>query len=329
MYPGWHILPLQPSRPWIPPLLVKFDGDSGSRYEILITDLTRVWSETLDRRQIIKRALVERTSIDPSEGPSQLKILIEKIQETLTGEVGSSLKFIHNGQSAHLELRVLRHLPPPLKALQWIFRLELASPEVLTNQLVAPLLSSLVDRDKQVKSLLDQIRMKDSVIAKLTDKMSSSGTDLSTIFPGATAPNKLNQRIVTREAVGRYVRGLEEFKLSAWRDELNAILRTQDLSSLMIEVFNEKAATISNLGVSSIKPAHRNWWGFNDLDPKSTTLDGDLALQTSRPPLAEAWKLKKNNDKPQVSIPSQRAALTMLKGMHSKDPTKSCQFNQA
>ena len=82
MASSWQLLPLYFDSLKETPLLSRSSFQTQS-YDIFVTDLTSVWSESLDRRQIIRRALNEDTSIDPSQDSTQLKILLDKIKAGL------------------------------------------------------------------------------------------------------------------------------------------------------------------------------------------------------------------------------------------------------
>ena len=117
---GWHILS-PATGDGQPTLLIKHDIQQAS-YSVYITDLVHTWHESLDRKGVIKRALQDDTSIDPSEDASQLKILLAKIESSLKGQDGTSLQLTAKGDDLILHAHCI--LPSPLDGLQW--RVELS-----------------------------------------------------------------------------------------------------------------------------------------------------------------------------------------------------------
>ena len=113
MFPRWRTLSISDES--LPPLLIKAHLHSEG-YTIHLTDLSRIWSETLTKREINKRALNNDCSIDPTDGPEQYNILLEKINGTLEQEDQTSLRF-QPDQGLKLELQA--PLPHPLSPLNW------------------------------------------------------------------------------------------------------------------------------------------------------------------------------------------------------------------
>ncbi|KAI9704952.1 MAG: hypothetical protein M1836_006732 [Candelina mexicana] len=213
---SWSILPL-PRSEALPLLLVKFQSEASS-YTIHLTDLIYVWSETLDRRQIIRRALNDETSIDPSEGADQLKILLQKIGEALRGEQQTSLQLGEGGKEKALLLSAVAQLPAPLRPLTWSIHLEPTSQEKMTSELIFPSLAAQLMQRCQISSLLGQIKEKDHVIGRVLDKLESSGVELSSVFPG-TVGLKYGKKGSGREKAAKYVKGLGAFDEERWLNE--------------------------------------------------------------------------------------------------------------
>ncbi|KAI9812971.1 MAG: hypothetical protein M1832_006450 [Thelocarpon impressellum] len=143
MTSDWRALPLPQNGDARPSLIVKCRFTKSS-YVVHLTDLTRIWSESLDRREIIRRALNEDTSIDPSEDSEQLRILLQKIQGAINGDEGTTLHLDERGPG-EVRLNVQSPLPEPLKPLRWPIHLSTCSPEVLTNELLLPVLAEHAD----------------------------------------------------------------------------------------------------------------------------------------------------------------------------------------
>ncbi|KAI9880832.1 MAG: hypothetical protein M1830_000268 [Pleopsidium flavum] len=218
MFAMWELLPPSFLPCSVPSLLFSFRTD-GAGYTIHLTDLTYIWSESLDNEQIVERTLVEETSIEPKEDPGQLRILLEKIQQGLQGSDEGNLSLLREGNEMHLLLRVSARLPPPFRPLQWPIHLTLMAQEALKAELLVPLLANQIALKQQVASLLVHIKEKDNVIIKLTDKLASTGIDMSMIFPGA-AGAKAGKRGMSRGMAAKVVQGLSDFNEDSWKKEM-------------------------------------------------------------------------------------------------------------
>lgn len=203
-----------------PSLLIKYDFNPAN-YSVSLTDLTFMWTETLDRKQIIKRALNIETSIDPSEDASQMQLLLRHVRESLEGRDDTTVTVHGDGNSDKLTLSASIALPSPLLPLKWPMHLVRASEAAFTNQFVLPCLRLCHSAQSQVNSLLLQLKEKDHVMDKLTDKMQSDGTDLGRIFPGAPA-GKSGSKMKSREVAAKSVKGLGEFDEYQWRRRLTS-----------------------------------------------------------------------------------------------------------
>ena len=192
------------------PLLLK--GEFGaSNYSIWLTDLTNLWMERMERRPIIKRAFeIEDLSIDPSEGSSQMDLLLSSIQKSLACEAGTRIDISSNDEGKTLVLSLSVPLPSSLPDLQWKSTLSKCPPSSLTRELVLPLLAAGNSFQARNDSLLTQVKEKDVIISKLIGQMQVDGSDLSKVFPGSAsfkATNKSN----ARQALARSVKGIAEF----------------------------------------------------------------------------------------------------------------------
>lgn len=237
-------------------LLIKYDFEP-SQYKIFLTDLTYIWTEALDRRQIVKRALNVDTSIDPSESTHQLHLLLRNIQKSLDGEEGTKLSMSRGGDSKQLNLHVVTQLPAPLNPLHWPIHLILASPEVFTTELILPSLSQQFVAKAQIDSLLQQLKDKDHVISKMADRMQSDGTDFSKVFPGAIR-SKAGTKLGVRESAGKLVKGLCDFDEVHWRKALSSLLGlSANLSDIIARIFVPGPG--ENLDVK-ISPDQADWW---------------------------------------------------------------------
>ncbi|KAH0565365.1 hypothetical protein GP486_001248 [Trichoglossum hirsutum] len=261
----WHILPLDRRPRSVPQLLANYSFDVNVGYTICLTDLTRVWSETLGLQQIIRRSLEEDISIDPSEDDSQLKILLDKIQAAIQGAEGTSLEFLPHERDG-LVMEVNAALPSPLAPLIWPIRLGLSAQELLTEKLVLPSLGYHLDLRDEIESLIGQVKSKDRIIGKFMDKMEMSGVDLGTIFPGISMGKKSGQL----EMAQKVVRGLEPFKEETWRKEMRGRAReTKSKKEVLDTIFgSNEIGPFAAIGREIIgADSASNWW--ENLDSRS------------------------------------------------------------
>lgn len=274
------------SEPDTPTLLIKCDFNSAS-YSVSLTDLTFMWTETLDRKQIIKRALNIETSIDPSEDASQMQLLLRHVRESLEGRDDTTITVHRDGNSAKLTLSASISLPSPLLPLIWPMHLIRASEAAFTNQFVLPSLSLCHLAKAQVNSLLQHIKEKDHAINKLTDKMQSDGSDLGRIFPGAPA-GKLGSKFKSRETAAKSVKGLGEFDEDQWRRRLMATNGTMSsIEDLVSSVFASDLIDVQDFSRNIGDPT--GW--------RTTTSDGKPS--THKP-------LKASMQSPGLQIPQQK-----------------------
>ena len=241
---AWRILPCSRSGAEVAPLLFKSET-TATEYTIHVTDLVRLWTESLKRKDIIRRALELDTSIDPSEGTDQFVLLLHKLSDALDGGNGTSLSLAEkpDGQMA-LEATVL--LPSPLPALVWPFKLRPATQQLLSSELVVSCLRDLLHSKHQVSSLLTQLKEKDHVISRLVDKLRSAGIELSAIFPSAQTHGR--SKASTEDSVVNSVRGLREFDENAWKDNLPASFEPNiSQEELVLNVFSQKAIDTSHV----------------------------------------------------------------------------------
>lgn len=265
----------------VPPILIKYEiGSSG--YSIWITDMTVIWIESLDRKRIIQRSFGIDTSIDPSEGSDQLRLFLQSVQSALEQREGTTLNLVQNGGEQKLLLRTCTTLPGSLKPLEWIFELAPAPQSTLTAELVVPMLSHQVLGNVERASLLQQLKEKDQVIAKLIDKMQTDGTDLGILFPGIASSKP--GRPISRQLLGRSVKGLAEFDEQQWRNRLAAsAVAPKGYAELVVDAFEHGPADLSD---SAQIPVYNNWWErlrntdsqLNELSQRRQAVRGDEDL---------------------------------------------------
>lgn len=220
-----------------------------------------MWTESLDRRQIIKRALNEETSIDPSEDASQMQLLLGHVEAALDGHDGAKVTVDGDGNPDRLTLSAFITLPPPLMPLQWFMRLEKAPQALFTTQFVLPTLNVCYSARFQVNSLLQHLKEKDHVINKLTDKLQADGTDLVRVFPGAST-GKLGSKLSSRSVAAKSVKGLAEFDEDQWRHQVTTTDETKsDINELLSSVF---ASDLVNVHEICQKASSQACWELPD-----------------------------------------------------------------
>ena len=215
----WKPLKLAMQEDRTAPLLVKREF-GPSNYAIYLTDLTHLWSESLDRKQIIRKALELNTSIDPSEDASQMQLFLRHVKEALEGASQTFVRLTGMDDSNKLLLNISVILPSPLPLLEWPIDTTRMSQESFTCHVMLPSLGQTWSLRAQVISLLDNLREKDNVIQKLTDRMQSDGTDFSKIFPSA-ASVKSRSRVDAKDAAAKVVKGLAVFNECEWQERLS------------------------------------------------------------------------------------------------------------
>lgn len=240
-----------------PKILLKANFTS-SGYSVQLTDLCRVWSESFSKRDIIRRALDDNPSIDPSEDDEQFRIFLGKIESAINGEDDTNLELSASGDSA-IDMRLSAPLPKPLPTLVWTLRLRKQDEGVLGNVLTMPLLHQASDLQSQIRSLISELHEKDRVISKITDRLETSGNDLTTVFPGVSNV-KTNKKKSQREQLARHVRSLSDFDEGAWRQRLSHGEDT-DVWAGVDEVMRDLPGPEST---GTIQMMHGEWWhGFS------------------------------------------------------------------
>lgn len=235
---SWHPLDLTTPLRSAPPLLIQSTFTSTS-YTIYLTDLTTVWSESLTKREILRRAEQESTSIDPSEDPSQLQILLEKLQSAIGRDTTADDVEIVGGPAGGLKLKMRARLPSPLKDLKWGFDLSVVKGVGLANLFILPLLAEVAMARDMVESLLGVVKEKDGVLERLVEVMHDAGMDVKSLIGG-----------------GRRRRGLEKFQKEKWKREFMSGDRR--VGEVIAEVFGE--AREEAPGVKGLGGEAGEWW---------------------------------------------------------------------
>ena len=259
--PSWKLLPASSERSILPPLLIKHDVQPTS-YSVYVTDLTNIWSEISDRKTIIRRALRDDTVIDPSEGPDQLKLLLDHIRDALDCHDSTSLEIsadsgVQDSQgNPGLQLRVTVNLPGGLNPLLWELSLKRAQQDVFSTEFVLPMLAALANFKIQTTSLINQIKQKDSVIDKLSAKLEEAKVNLSAVFPAAGSLK--GSKSSNQERLFRAAPGLKAFDEKEWQDSVGSIANlSADGVAQNVLKGGLEASSFSQI-------SQRKWW--EDLD---------------------------------------------------------------
>ncbi|KAK1752689.1 XRCC4-like factor-domain-containing protein [Echria macrotheca] len=255
---AWRLLPVDVSG--IPNLLVSADF-SDEAYTLRLTDLANVWSESMERRPIIKRGVVEDTSIDPSDGPDQIKRMLELLRAAFDPsdpEHSNTSLSIATDQKDSLLIHVTCVLPEPLKPFRWPMHLAKNPQTSLTTELVLPLILAQEAQASQVEQLVACIRDKDAVIARLVDKLEATGIGLEHVFNALSG-----KRRVTRKVADEKVKGLAPFREDEFRREMLERQPTStqpDVTSILEGVFGGAGLTYeSGLSLEASRLLD-DWW---------------------------------------------------------------------
>ncbi|KAI5286350.1 hypothetical protein KEM54_006859 [Ascosphaera aggregata] len=239
----WALLPKSASGGI--PLLYRY-ASSSTGYELMLTDLTHLWSEKLDSKQIIRRATESSTTIDPGEDREQFELLLSKIRDAFLSKEGSLLTLMPDkGKSERLILRTETQLPEPFSPLRWSFRLGQLPSLSVTEHVVLPLIEAARFHEAQISSLKGLMEEKDWAIGKLLEKLEIISIDLDTIFPG--------QRF-SRTGPTSNVRGMSIFDEKRWAERFT----TKDpLSRVGASISRSLGDSQSSKDIIS---ACQKWW---------------------------------------------------------------------
>ncbi|KAI6371832.1 hypothetical protein MCOR25_003861 [Pyricularia grisea] len=276
---SWRPLPV--SHPAVPNLLVSAAfSTSPVSYSVYITDLANVWLERLDRREILLRSLEEKTSIDPCDDPENFKELLHRIGSAFDAEnphhANASLALTSGpepstGGANDLILEVTCILPAGLQPLRWPIKLSHGGASAVATELVLPLVQAQMARQLELETLLSVIKEKDSVIAKVLDKLDTMGARLDQIFPALAASGK---RKITREFAESRVKGLAPYDEDNYLQQIGSadgegngdpLLdgpgQPKDVQDLVKNVFGGGSGLRHHSSLDySDSPALNNWW---------------------------------------------------------------------
>lgn len=180
---GWTRVQSEDISPSGPALFLACSIESGG-YRVVLTDLSNVWVEQLNRGDIMKRARAIKTIIDPNESASQHRLFLRTVKDALDGQTPTTFRLAAKPSSQEVIVQATCRLPPPLDQLTWHIHFKRAVEEGVKNAIVLPLLRVAVLEQRKRSALQSEIRSKDHIIMKLLDAIESIGGDLSSIFPG-------------------------------------------------------------------------------------------------------------------------------------------------
>ena len=214
-------------------LFVRYSFGS-SEYLVQLTDLTHLWSESIERRELIRRAWDAGSSIDPSEGPSQMQLLMNNIKASLDSQAGSSLTIKTEGDNLErLRLDTFTPLPGGLKPLTWPIHLHSCPQASLTTNLIYPCLSTLAVLNDQVQSLLQILKEKDNTITKLLEKLQSDPIGLADALSGSGKSRPSMAMALSNHAMKAF-KGLAPFDEAQWRSQNHNVSGNHSLGSISV-----------------------------------------------------------------------------------------------
>ncbi|KAK7443397.1 hypothetical protein CaCOL14_012135 [Colletotrichum acutatum] len=256
--PVWRRLPV-PTSGDLPNLLVSTTFTATS-YTIFVTDLTNIWSESLDRRAIYKRSLNESTSIDPTDSDSNMRAFLSKIRSVFDPshrdhDKASMLISTRSNKEAGeqgLTLSITCELDN-MQPLEWPVYMQKCPQSELTTELVVPLAQANSLGRRRVQSLTETIKQKDAVIMKLLDKLDATGTRLENVFAVLSAKQK-----PTRKMAEEKVKGLAPFSSEDWKAQLDD--DPEDVLSAIESVFGGEGLEYSRKADVDTATPLDDWW---------------------------------------------------------------------
>jgi len=267
----WHRLCISGD---LPPLLFQYTWNRKG-YELYVTDLTSIWSEQLPHKAIVKRAEEIATTIDFSEGTEQLEVFLSKIGEALRGDGGNAT--LHRGSQADsIELTTNTKLPSPLKPLRWSLYLMKEPSSAFTSQVLLPLLRDEASWESRQRTLLDQLKQKDWVLAKLFDKVEALQIDLTTVFP-AVSGLRLGRKGSTRSEAARFIKGVAPFDEQAWLAETGS--SPAATPGIAINLAHELLGSDNSRGLDGLRPPPDKWWNTLQRRPASFAQEDESEAQ--------------------------------------------------
>ena len=213
----WKPLGLSSKTTALPKLYIKHEV-SEQGYEIALTDLSCLWNERLDWREVVQRSLNDGTTIDLLE-PDQHRIFITYMQNALEGGEHTTLALFQGHEPSHLTLRLGSKLPGGFQPLQWHVQLIRQSPNDLAEQLTVPALIAFQEAQDASKELARLLSEKDQVIETLMAKIKNIGIPLEDLFPRVVPITKGRRAAKPDESLFyKKVPGLQKFEPGEFHD---------------------------------------------------------------------------------------------------------------
>jgi len=264
----WHPLPSSLENK-SEPLLIRYSFTKDG-YKVQVTDLSQVWTEELKKKQIIKRALNDDVSIDPSEDDSQFDILLQKLKDAIHGEKDTSIDIQRTGSGKELRIIVSSKLPHPLKPLRWTLHLVRNAEANLSTEFIMPLLRSSSLQYQRVEELARLLAEKDDAIYKMLDKVESIGVDWSALFPNV-GNIRSSRREKRREYITKNVRGMQTFNKKEWVSSFTGRdIDANNLHDLIRDAFAGGSAVNNDNVMESIEPSQLR---YGSLQPETKARD--------------------------------------------------------
>ncbi len=219
--PAWKRLHLATTNESYDALLFFTFKTHENGLELQVTDLIHIWCAAGTSKQGLKEdAIRTRCSIDPTEDDEQYEVLLNKLEEAISGSnQASKVTLIGHTASCipeRFEMETSIPLPAPLGTLEWTFQMVRQEPSALTREMVVPALRVIDASRRREEDLRRKIKDKDHVIGKLMDKIEGSGIDLAMVFPGFAGARKgLNAK-----QAAQVVPGIEAFRVEEWGIDL-------------------------------------------------------------------------------------------------------------
>ncbi|POS83022.1 hypothetical protein EPUL_006229 [Erysiphe pulchra] len=258
---SWRHLKLSSCEDTNIPTLLLATKISSSSYEIYLTDLITIWSESLSPLEIRKRSYEENTSIYPSS-EDQLAILLDKIDQALSGRPGTTLHIRLSSEdntsgSRDLILQLHVDLPKGLTALEWPVRLSVRPPVLLAEVLTIPLLKLYRQSLRNLDLLSQSLKQKDHVIEKLLDKFEEQGIDLGQVFPQILGKQRGE---LDRKSALKKVRGLAKFDLKSLKTNQDLSTNAEDVGFSITNIFEDESSGVISLETKSFLNGKVDWW---------------------------------------------------------------------
>ncbi|MCJ1327405.1 hypothetical protein MMC10_004074 [Thelotrema lepadinum] len=252
---NWRLLASEVDTVGKPSLLVRFEMQA-TEYSVHVTDLIYLWSETLNRKSIVRRAIDEDTSIDPSEGRDQLNLLLRHLWTGLNGDPDTKLNISSTSDGkGSIRLGMTSVLPPPLTELSWSFQLNLASQTEFSRQVLVPIVGNLFSARKDASSLMSMVRAKDDALSRIKSSLDSGGRSIPELFR-AIIPKTSKE--AAEEALLQKVPGLVPFDEDDWA-EMQSSSPAKDFREICEGAFREGQPELPTEAVHSSQ-TNEAWW---------------------------------------------------------------------